>query len=209
MYRLFSTCLTVRVKLPAMAGPVVRLPGVIGTRCGAADVPATRMASIARGGCFDGGTPVWSRWGAARTGSSRVTRLMKNRLDVKMSPFDLVPSPWVTLFMVGNRLDTWLELLADERRREVLRCLGDIPEGETTVDDLARRMHRSEIGNGDRGRMDRSQVVIGLHHEHLPKLEEHGFVEFDHERGTVRYTLDERMEELLDTLPEEVSPNLH
>lgn len=42
-----------------------------------------------------------------------------------------------------------------------------------------------------------------VHHVHLPKLADYGLIEHDIERGTVRYLSDERLEAIVDSLPEE------
>jgi len=47
-----------------------------------------------------------------------------------------------------------------------------------------------------------------LTHTHLPKLGTHGLIDHNHERGTVTYRPDERVERVLDGLPTE-PPHAH
>ncbi|WP_455429092.1 DUF7344 domain-containing protein [Haloarcula regularis] len=41
-------------------------------------------------------------------------------------------------------------------------------------------------------------------HNHLPKLDEHGIIQYDQESNIVRYQSDEQIETVLDALPTEV-----
>lgn len=52
---------------------------------------------------------------------------------------------------------------------------------------------------------DREQLAIQLYHTHLPRLADHGVVEFDPENQAVRYQPDEQLETVLDSLPDELS----
>ncbi|WP_139136144.1 hypothetical protein [Haladaptatus sp. W1] len=75
-------------------------------------------------------------------------------------------------------------LLAVERRRLVLDILTGII---TTVEleELARRVVEREDGidAADQDVMER--VVIGLHHNHLPRLDDAGLVDYDPDSHTV------------------------
>ncbi|WP_379689371.1 DUF7344 domain-containing protein [Halomicroarcula sp. GCM10025817] len=53
-------------------------------------------------------------------------------------------------------------------------------------------------------RTDRDQLSIQLIHNHLPKLDEHGIIQYDQESNIVRYQSDEQIETVLDALPTEV-----
>ena len=75
-----------------------------------------------------------------------------------------------------------LRLLADPKRRQVLRQLADTPDG-TTVDVLADELRAGpEEPDGDGS--NRPSIV--LRHVHLPKLQEADVLEYDADRGTVR-----------------------
>ena len=78
-------------------------------------------------------------------------------------------------------------LLANERRRRIIRHLStaDAPD----VQQLARAVAPDDGSNGP------TRVAIELRHVHLPKLADHGVVDFDPETGTVRET--ERTSELV------------
>jgi len=59
------------------------------------------------------------------------------------------------------------------------------------------------VGEGGTGDPDaRRRLAIRLHHVDLPKLAADGVVEYDPEDGLVRYCPDERVEAVLETLPE-------
>lgn len=105
--------------------------------------------------------------------------------------------------MADNPLDACLRLVADRRRRRLLEQLRHDATGETTIDDLVDRLLGAGVGPGIDRLNDREQLVVDLQHVHLPKLADHGVVEYDLERGTVRYQSDEQVEAVLDRLPEE------
>lgn len=73
-------------------------------------------------------------------------------------------------------------LLASSRRRCVLSMLAD--GDEVTVEKLARTIAaRERNGTFDDDRRDR--VVVSLVHNHLPRLADHGVVDYDRQDGTV------------------------
>ncbi|QLH81241.1 helix-turn-helix transcriptional regulator [Halosimplex pelagicum] len=84
-----------------------------------------------------------------------------------------------------NELDrtTVHELLSNERRMRVLELLG----GEQTWDlsDLAEEVAAAETGERPPPRNKRQSVYVTLHQTHLPKLADHGVVDYDSERKTV------------------------
>jgi len=109
--------------------------------------------------------------------------------------------------MNGDSLDTCLTLVADRRRRRLLEHLRHNGDGEVQIDDLVDRLYQTERAADDR-QTSRDQLVIQLSHNHLPKLADHGVVEYDRERGTVEYRPNEQIEAVLAGLPEEASlPN--
>lgn len=105
--------------------------------------------------------------------------------------------------MTDDSLDASLELVADGRRRRVIRELRRKSGAETTVDDLVDRLHRDEAFAG-RG-ADREDVVRQLYHRHLPKLAAHGVADYDADRQRVRYRADDTVEAVLDSLPEDTA----
>ncbi|MFB6074613.1 MAG: hypothetical protein ABEJ89_06340 [Haloarculaceae archaeon] len=73
-------------------------------------------------------------------------------------------------------------ILADPLCRRAVRCLRVI-DGPVTFDELVTRLRDGES-------VDRDDVALRLYHNHLPKLEEGGAIEFD--RGTDRIRLTSR-----------------
>jgi len=106
--------------------------------------------------------------------------------------------------MANDSLDACLNLVADRRRRRVIRQLRR-EGGTTTFDDLVDRLHDGGLLTDDDRHRDRERLAIQLQHTHLPKLADHGVVEYDHRSGIVRYQPDERIEAVLDSLSVDVS----
>lgn len=109
-----------------------------------------------------------------------------------------------SVFMTNQSLDACLDLVSDGRRRRVIQHLRHETDGTTTVEDLVDRIHHGGSASDDRIR-DRERLAIQLHHAHLPKLQDHGVVEYDPGNGAVRYQPSDQLEEVLDSLSEELS----
>lgn len=92
-------------------------------------------------------------------------------------------------------VDEALELLADERRRRLLRHLAE-SDGTATVDQLVTVLDADAPSPEALGRT-RDRLAADLHHVHLPKLHAAGLVEYRHREGTVRYRSNDRIEALL------------
>ncbi|MDS0298923.1 hypothetical protein NDI76_09210 [Halogeometricum sp. S1BR25-6] len=75
---------------------------------------------------------------------------------------------------------------ADRDRRTVLSCLDD-RRGTVDIESLATDVvaERESTAPDEVADADRETALIRLHHVDLPKLDEAGFVDFDHEAGTV------------------------
>lgn len=86
------------------------------------------------------------------------------------------------------------DLLADETRRHVLYYLTDVAGGAATTADIAD--HLRAVDPESRS-AEREAVLVGLHHQHLPRLEAPGVVEYDDPGGSVRYLGDPLVEECL------------
>lgn len=99
-------------------------------------------------------------------------------------------------------LDAILHLLAAGERREIVDTLRQQATGETTIGDLAEHLAAA----GQVTENDSKRLSIKLHHAHLPKLADHGLVEFDPDRGSVRYRPNERVERVIDSLSESGRP---
>ncbi|WP_251342087.1 DUF7344 domain-containing protein [Haloplanus halophilus] len=82
----------------------------------------------------------------------------------------------------AERLDAVFDVLADARRRRILRVLIDADEDATTVPALAEALSAREP---ERPPTDR--LVVSLRHVHLPKLDASGVVDYAPDRSRVRY----------------------
>lgn len=100
-------------------------------------------------------------------------------------------------------MDTCLRLVADEHRRRLIQQLRQEANGRMAVDELVTQLRREEFVPDRERPPDRGELAIKLYHNHLPKLANHGVVEYDAEAGTVRYRSDEQLEAVLDALPED------
>ena len=110
--------------------------------------------------------------------------------------------------MTNHGLDACLRLVADRHRRRVIHHLRHEANGTTTIDDLVDQLHSRRPDSKNGPPQDRETLAMHLRHTHLPKLADHGVVEFDHRSGAVRYQSDEQVETVLASLPGEVSlPN--
>lgn len=96
----------------------------------------------------------------------------------------------------GSEIDRLFSVLRSQRRRYVIYCLQTTSGNTVTVDDLATTIVNWETESASEPSDDHlSEVEIGLHHNHLPNLEELGLIAFDPRSGSVR---------VQDTLPNEV-----
>jgi hypothetical protein len=84
--------------------------------------------------------------------------------------------------MTERSLDTFLQLVADRRRRQAIHHLRHEADGKVTFDDLVDRLHNDE-SDADDHPTDRQQLAIQLYHAHLSKLADYGVVKFDSETG--------------------------
>ncbi len=105
----------------------------------------------------------------------------------------------------GDSLSTCLALVADRRRRRLLEHLRHNGNSEVQIDGPVDRLYHAGSAAADDRQVSRDELAIQLHHSHLPKVADHGVVEYDQERGTVGYRSDEQIESVLDGLPEEPS----
>lgn len=107
--------------------------------------------------------------------------------------------------MTDPDIDECLDLLADERRRQVLTHLRQATDSAMSFDDLLDAVHGDVPDTGHQPRRHRDELAIELHHTHLPKLAANGLVEFEPRSGIVRYHHDEQVERVLDALRRDVS----
>ena len=76
------------------------------------------------------------------------------------------------------------DILRNDRRRHVLTSLrGD--DGSMSLRDLSEVIATEETGEDPAPRNVRQSVYVSLHQTHLPKLDDHGVVEYDTDAKTV------------------------
>jgi len=82
-----------------------------------------------------------------------------------------------------------LDALAHERRQRVCEVLAGADREFLPLDALSERVAARHESGAD-GAADPRTVRVELHHVHLPKLDEAGLIEYDHELNTVYYEND-------------------
>jgi hypothetical protein len=90
------------------------------------------------------------------------------------------PPPDLGEAMVTPTQDTVFRLLADEHRREVCLFLSSATETVHKLSALAEAV-APDVDQ------DARRLAIGLHHQHLPKLDRAGLLDYDPRSRTVRY----------------------
>ena len=105
---------------------------------------------------------------------------------------EAMPSQWT---------DTRLELLANGRRRKVLYYLHDETDDGVEFEELVDWVVRWEA-QADREVPEdhRLEVTIALHHNHLPKLDDAGALDYDRRSRFVRYRGEDEFDEMLQHL---------
>lgn len=94
----------------------------------------------------------------------------------------------------GRSLSTVFEILSDHRRRITIAYLSESDADVHSFDDVVDHVVRIERLFGERRRDHRDRVTVDVHHHHLPKLIDHGVVEYDPRTETIRYRGDQRLE---------------
>lgn len=84
----------------------------------------------------------------------------------------------------GADVTTGLQAVGHPRRRRALKIL-DSHDRQMELMELTQRI-RAASENSDQE--DAERIHLSLYHQHLPKLEEAGFVEFDHEEEILTLT---------------------
>jgi hypothetical protein len=107
--------------------------------------------------------------------------------------------------MNGDSLNACLALVADQRRRRLLKHLQHNGNSKVQVDDLVDRLYQAGTAEADDRQMSRDELATQLHHSHLPKLTDFGVIEHDHDCGTIEYRPDKQIEAVLNGLSEEPS----
>lgn len=100
----------------------------------------------------------------------------------------------------ANDIDDTIRLLARQDRRDLVGFFRGRGPETATVDELVEHLLERRQQRGFEPNPER--VEIELYHVHLPRLAEHGIVEYDPRNEEVRYRAHERIEALLDRLHE-------
>jgi DNA-binding transcriptional ArsR family regulator len=96
--------------------------------------------------------------------------------------------------MCADKTDTYIQLVADQRRRRILQTLREAESA--SVDELADQL---AADGGDSA----EQISVDLHHNHLPKLADANVVEYDSRSNAVRYSPPKRFEAVAESVLEE------
>jgi DNA-binding transcriptional ArsR family regulator len=85
--------------------------------------------------------------------------------------------------------DATLHTLAAPRRRSLLAALAEIG-GEATISDLSHHMYAAEqnIRSEDVTEEDANELLVPLHHVHVPKLIDTGVLEWTDDSQRIRLT---------------------
>jgi DNA-binding transcriptional ArsR family regulator len=94
-----------------------------------------------------------------------------------------------------ERIDVVFEVLADARRRRIVRLLRTREDGVATVPELTEALAVREPGD-----REPSRITVSLRHVHLPKLDATGVVEYAADQSQVRYADPPLVEHLLDQI---------
>ncbi|UPV76608.1 hypothetical protein M0R89_18925 (plasmid) [Halorussus limi] len=92
----------------------------------------------------------------------------------------------------GRSIDQLFETIADRRSRLVLSYFDSASVDAAELDDLVEYVAEREVASSsvDADAADEEycrRVAISLHHNHLPKLSDDAFVDYDPRSKTVRY----------------------
>lgn len=77
-------------------------------------------------------------------------------------------------------LDSMFDALRDPYRRRILTAISD--HNPRDINEFTRNKFASISGDED----DPEQLELQLHHSHLPKLVEKGYIDWNHEAQTIR-----------------------
>jgi hypothetical protein len=91
-------------------------------------------------------------------------------------------------------LDDPLDVLADARRRTILRFLWRQTERFVSIEHLVRHLNARDQETTP------VQLETELSNRHLPKLHEQGLIDYDVRNGQIQYHSDETTEDLLQLL---------
>lgn len=87
----------------------------------------------------------------------------------------------------SETIDTIFTCLANPRRRLLIERVSE-SSGSVTVEGLLQHLLDREDGTppATLSNDERTGLTVSLHHRHLPKMEEAGLIEVNHETNTIR-----------------------
>lgn len=100
--------------------------------------------------------------------------------------------------MTVSNPDEMLRLLSDRYRRQILQILRKMPDRDVQLNELIDSLARGTTSNSERT----DRIGVQLHHIHLPKLHEHGLIEYDPEAQFVRYHATQTVEAVMENVAE-------
>lgn len=95
-------------------------------------------------------------------------------------------------------LEDNLRLIADQYRRLILQYLIYESSGPVSFDVLVEYLAEHVVAGSNR-----ETIRSKLHHDHLPRMADHGVVEYDPRSGSVRYHSQDPIETILVHIPDE------
>lgn len=117
------------------------------------------------------------------------------RGEERSRPKEVLPVEWLQ----RNHLDEVFEVLANRWRRCALYYLAEMPGMVAERSQVVEAIRYAEAAERDPADVPSSDsVALELHHDHLPRLEDVGVIEYDRRQGTVRYHGRPSVEEWLD-----------
>lgn len=92
-------------------------------------------------------------------------------------------------------LDDDLRLIADQERRLIIQYFIQESATQASLDDLIEHV----VAHTDSD-VTRETIELTLHHKNLPKLANHGLVEYDPRNGDIRYHSRDRIDRLVELI---------
>lgn len=99
----------------------------------------------------------------------------------------------------SDSLDTFFDLLADERRRYVLESLRNHSDDHVPVTDLIDSV-TTKVERHPEKAVNRNELEVDLHHQQLPKLAAVGIIDYNARTQTIQVRDAERLKELYERL---------
>lgn len=91
-------------------------------------------------------------------------------------------------------IDVALKVLADQRRRLVIKYLRSAPDGVASFEELINYVSTESSDSA------RERIQTRLHHVSLPKLDKAGLIDYDSRSQIVRYHANSVVDELVESI---------